>query len=238
MLNSLLELPGRAEDLFARRFFGREHFIVLRDHPIAYGRVPKAANSTVKHMLTRLLSVRDRNVSPDSYWKNHHLGEASMVRTRDAARLPENVLVFTFVRNPLERLCSFQDNKIADPNAGLPEVARKMGLDKAMDFRRVVEIICDTPVHKMDVHVLPQSEILLYRGALVPRFVGRHETFAEDWQELSRRSLALGGPDLGEPRPRRKERIRGMADYFDAALLAKVKRKYEADFRLFYPELL
>lgn len=238
-LRSILQLPARAEDIIAQRLFGREHFIAFRDHPIVYGRVPKAANSAIKIMLARMLSTQQRRVLSDEFWKNNPLGETSMLRTRDAAALPADRLIFTFVRNPFERMASFYDNKVHDPQAVLPLTAQRMGITKDDTFERVVDIVCDTPSRRMDVHVLPQSDILVYHGALIPRFVGRLENMRTDWQLFRDLVKEKGGPELGEPRPRKSgARKRDIGEYYDERLRRLVARKYEEDFQRFYPDAL
>jgi dermatan 4-sulfotransferase 1 len=238
-LESLLHLPRKAEDLVARRLFGREHFITFSNYSFVYGRVPKAANSTLKIMLARLLSKQHRHVLSDEFWRNNPLGETTMLRTRDAAGLPHDRLVFTFVRNPLDRLASFYDNKVKDPAAVLPVTAQQMGITKQDSFRRVAEIVLDSPPHRMDVHVLPQSDILVHRGQLLPSFVGRVENLRDDLATLRATVLERGGPDIGEPRSKKTSgRPREMGEYYDERLIAAVKRKYEEDFRRFYPDQL
>jgi dermatan 4-sulfotransferase 1 len=240
-VTGLIGTPAQAMEALRRLLWGREHYIAFRDHPIVYGRVPKAANSTIKVMLARLLDGQRRGVSPDNFWKFETGGRTSMLRTRDAARLADERLVFTFVRNPADRLASFYDNKVRDANATLPMAAQKMGITKEDSLARVVDIVCDTPPDRMDVHVLPQSDILVHRGRLVPGFVGRYETFADDWEALRQRIIGRFGLDLGEFRkkPTHRIRTRSIEDYYgDAKLLEKVRRRYEQDFRLFYPEEL
>lgn len=238
-VKSILQLRAGAENFIARSLFGREHYIAFRDLPIVYGRVPKAANSAIKIMLARMLSTPHRRVLSDEFWKNNPLGETSMLRTREAAALQGDRLVFTFVRNPFERLASFYDNKVKDPQAFLPLTARRMGITKEDPFARVVEIVCDTPPRRMDVHVLPQSDILVYRGRLVPHFVGRLESMRSDWQVLRDLVKDRGGPDLGEPRQRKTStKKRDLADYYDAHLRMLVARRYGEDFRRFYPDAL
>lgn len=230
--------PAQAIEALRRLLWGREHYIAFRDHPIVYGRIPKAANSTIKVMLARLLDGQRRGVSPDNFWKLETGGRTSMLRTRDAARLSGEKLVFSFVRNPMDRLASFYDNKVRDANAYLPMAAQKMGITKEDSLARVVGIVCDTPPDRMDVHVLPQADILVHRGRLVPGFVGRYETFSEDWERLRQQVLGRHGLDLGQFRtkPSHRVRSRSIEDYYgDPKLLEAVRRRYAEDLRLFYP---
>jgi hypothetical protein len=237
----LRELPRLAREFVARRLYGREHYIAFRDHPIVYGRVPKAANTTIKFMLARLLEEKRRGVSPDEFWKYETGGQTYMLRTPEAAQLGADRLVFTFVRDPLARLASFFDNKVRDADAYLPQTARKMGLSKADSFARVVDIVCDTPSAAMDIHVLPQAEILVHKGVLIPSFVGRYETFAEDWDRLRQEILTRGAGDPGEFRPRKRPSRtpnRNLDDYFsEKRLIDAVQKRYAEDFRLFYPDM-
>lgn len=236
--DSIVRLPGLAQEFVLRRLYGRQHYIALRDHPIVYGRVPKAANSTVKIMLAKLLSAPRKRVLSDEFWRDGTQGEATMLRAGEAARLPDDRLVFTFIRNPYTRLASFYDNKVLDPEASLPLTARRMGISKDDSFERVVAIVCDTPVSRMDVHVLPQTEILVHGNAIVPSFVGRVENMRSDWDALRAIVAARGWRDIGELGPRKKGRKRDLDDYYTDTLRTAVRRKYEADFRTFYPEQL
>jgi dermatan 4-sulfotransferase 1 len=237
-LQTLLRLPRRAEQIIKHRFLGREHYIVFRDMPLVYGRVPKAANSTIKIMLARMLAERQKHVLSDEFWRERTDGQTHMLRTGEAAGLPAGPVVFTFVRNPESRLASFYDNKVADPDSVLPQSSQRMGIAKGDSFERVVEIVCDTPTNRMDVHVLPQTDILVHDGRIVPGFVGRVETMRADWDRLRALVQAQGGRDLGELGPRKKGRKRNLDDYYTDRLRAAVRRKYQDDYRWFYPEQL
>ena len=83
------------------------HFILFRDIPLMYARVPKVANSSIKASLCRLLNEEpegDIKTTADKFWKDHTHGETSLITPQQARRLRKTHFSFSFVRNPFDRL--------------------------------------------------------------------------------------------------------------------------------------
>lgn len=240
---ALRRLVGRARSVVRRSLpdgASRPHYVVFRDVPIAYGRVPKAANSSIKRALTRYLpdgeAVRG-DASPDLTWAYGTGGATYMLGTPDAAALEER-FVFSFVRDPFSRTVSYYNDKVVGPS-DLPTAAQRDGVGKGMGFADFLDRLAAMRDEDIDVHLLPQSTILVHEGRLVPSFVGRHETIVRDWRRLRKRLVRAGAPDPG-PLPKRNRRApdgHDLSAYFgDPGLRRLVRERYAADFERFYPD--
>ena len=170
------------------------NFILFKDLPLLYGRVPKVANSSIKAALSRLLKTAPQEgirTTSDSFWKTGTNGETSMLSNHEARMLRGTHFSFSFVRNPFDRLVSAYNNKLLEL-ATIPGRMKAMGLRHSMPFGDFLEVVASTRDDDLDVHLLPQSSILCLNGELIPNFIGHLETMQEDWvklqQELSRRS--------------------------------------------------
>lgn len=218
----------------------RVHYVSFRDVPLAYGRVPKVANTSIKTALLTYVSNGEalrKRASLDAVWREETNGETRMLRTSEAARL-DGVFVFSFIRNPFDRVASFYNDKVTSDTA-LPVVAARDGVVKGMAFGAFLEQLAVMDDRDMDDHLLPQSVILTHAGTVVPQFVGRHERIAEDWTAL-RRALTergLADPGLLPTRNRRAPAGHDLAAYYaDPAHIRMVRERYACDFELFYPD--
>ena len=115
---------------------------------------------------------------------------------------------------------------------------QSMGLTHSMPFASFLEVVAATSNDKLDVHLLPQSQILCLDRQLIPNFVGHLETMEEDWcvleQQLRRERLpGLGA--LPEKNVRRGSNHRDVPRYFeDSGLIRLVTNRYEEDLERFY----
>lgn len=221
------------------------HFICLPGLGLAYARVPKAANSSIRAALARHLppDARPAGLAPrhDLFW--HRLPpEAGRALTRKqfAAQAPRQGLwAFTFVRDPVARLYSAWNNKVienAAPGAGLAA----LGVEHGMSFEAFVACIARSSDAGCDVHVRSQSALLVLRERVLPDFIGHVETLAQDWAQLRAQVQARGGPDLG-PLGQHNRRVGArpeIADTLAPATLAAIRTRYLEDFRRFYPASL
>ena len=147
---------------------------------------------------------------------------------------------FSFVRNPFDRLVSAYNNKILELD-DVPGPMQAMGLKHGMAFSAFLECIATTSDADLDVHLLPQSNILCLDGQLIPSFIGRLETMESDWQQLQRRLRQERLPTLGnlpEKNRRRGDDHSDVSQYFaDPGLVQLVVERYGDDLDLFYGDV-
>ncbi|MEO1001858.1 MAG: sulfotransferase family protein [Cyanobacteria bacterium J06638_7] len=218
-----------------------EHFILFEHIPLIYGRVPKVANSSVKAALTRLLHhAPDEGFrsTADAFWRNGTHGETTMIDGEAALGRRGTHMIFSFVRNPFDRLVSAYNNKLIEID-NIPSTMERMGLERHMPFERFLKVVADTPDEDLDVHLLPQSTILSLNGAPVPCFIGKLEAMTQHWQLLRRRLRQWGLPALG--RLPSKNVRRGfdneLSSYFTTDESIRIAQsRYQLDLELFYPE--
>lgn len=216
------------------------HFILFQRLPLIYARVPKVANTSVKAALTRLLEQPPKEgfrTTTDAFWRKGTNGETTMVDAEAALTHRSTHFIFSFVRNPFDRLVSAYNNKLQE-NDELSTAMQQMGLQQHMPFDAFVKIVADTTDQDLDVHLLPQSRILCADSLPVPGFIGLMEAMDDHWRLLRRRMRQFGLPPLGKL-PTKNVRRGGTADlshYFGKdALIDLALTRYRQDVELFYP---
>ena len=215
------------------------HFILFRDIPLMYARVPKVANSSIKASLCRLLNEEpegDIKTTADKFWKDHTHGETSLITPQQARRLRRTHFSFSFVRNPFDRLVAAYNNKLLEID-DVPRPMKQMGLRHGIPFPQFIDIVCRCNPIELDNHVRPQSDMLLARDILVPKFVGRMEHINEHWQALRKRMKRENLTVLGRL-PRKNIRRKGRGDILErfnsTKLVDAVLERYAQDFEYFY----
>ena len=218
------------------------HFIRMKRHNLLYGRVPKAANSSIKAALCRLLSERPpkgTKTTSDKFWQHETNQETELITLRRARKYRRSHFSFSFVRNPFDRLIAAYNNKVIEIEAP-PLPMQNMGITHGMSFEAFLDVLIETPFKHYDVHVLPQNQLLCIGNQIVPKFVGRVEQINEHWAEL-RDILARRGINVMESLPQKNVRRSdrgGLQDYFNSdALIGKTMQIYGDDVRLFYNDV-
>ena len=215
------------------------HFILFRDIPLMYGRVPKVANSSIKSSLCKLLNQKPDGgikTTADRFWRENTHGETQLITATQARRLRTTHFSFSFVRNPFDRLVAAYNNKILEIE-DVPEPMKQMGLYHSMPFNDFIRLVCQTESDKLDNHVRPQAEILLADKKIVPKFVGRMEHIDIHWRQLRKRMRFEGLPTLGLlPQKNVRRDNRGdILDYFKkTAIIDLVVERYAIDLKRFY----
>ncbi|MCP9928019.1 sulfotransferase family protein [Cyanobium sp. CH-040] len=218
-----------------------EHFIQFERIPLIYGRVPKVANSSVKAALTRLLEQPPEEglrSTADAFWRRGTHGETCMIDAQTALLQRATHLIFSFVRNPFDRLVSAYNNKLVEI-ASVPGAMERMGLERNMPFEHFLEVVAGTDDADLDVHLLPQSTILCIDGVIVPSFIGKLEAMPEHWQVLRRRMRQWGLPALGRLPSKnvRRGSDTDLQPYFNTPRTIELAlERYRLDVELFYPD--
>ena len=218
------------------------HFIRFKQQRLLYGRVPKAANSSIKAAMCRLLPEgppKKTKTSADSFWQHQTQNHTELITPEKARILSINHFSFGFVRNPFDRLVAAYNNKVIEIDEP-PLPMQNMGITHGMPFENFLDVLIDTPFKQFDVHVLPQSQILCIGNKIVPKFVGRIEQIDAHWSEL-RATLARRGINVMKSLPqknvRRSDR-NGLESYFNSdSMIEKTFKIYGDDIRLFYSDV-
>ncbi|MEM8751548.1 MAG: sulfotransferase family 2 domain-containing protein [Pseudomonadota bacterium] len=214
------------------------HFVAIPAIGLAYGRIPKAANSMLKRQIARAAGIEA--LFPNGYSKDRDWAAAAphayLVSAAELRRRWPDMFVFTFVREPMSRLASCYRSKVE--RKGRPPKRRPLeGMGPETPFDAFVEHVARRPDRRANVHYRGQASMLAPGGRLAPDFVGRFETLREDWARLQEALAARGGPALPALPPRRRALpIADPGEYFrgDGRLVDLARRRFADDYRTFY----
>lgn len=218
------------------------HFIHFKKQKLLYGRVPKVANTSIKHALCSLLvetPTEGMKTTSDRFWREFTNNETELLSPLQARKLRKTHFSFTFVRNPFDRLVAAYNNKVIEIDHP-PRPMQKMGIHHGMSFHDFVDIIVNNKPENFDVHIMPQATILCSGSQLVPKFVGRMEEMTSHWRYL-RKSMNRNGIKIRKTLPHKNSRRsekKSLHDYFESKdLILKVADLYRDDINIFYPDV-
>ncbi len=197
----------------------------------------------IKRLLARAAGLEDlfgdQPVSRDRNWATK-APHAYFLTASEARRSFPDLLLFSFVREPLSRLASCYRSKIVRPNM-MHDSLRREGLGKGTTFPQFVRHVCRRSDWRSNIHYRSQAHILRGAGGLAPDFIGRVEQMEQDWRRLSDVLNERGNAPL-PPLPRRKASVKDAqmksGDLFegDEDLMDQARRRYASDIALFYNE--
>ncbi|GHF11030.1 hypothetical protein GCM10017044_00900 [Kordiimonas sediminis] len=213
---------------------------MLPHHNIAYARIPKAANSSVKHALHDFLFGHEATIDGgrrDRFWYQHPSGLADMMSYGALKQKHPDAFIFSFVRNPYSQTVSCYHEKIVKRRKyGLINSFRDSGFTPEMTFRDFVDHIATIPDEVADVHFKSQASMLTVKGKSTCDFIGKTETMDKDWAHLQATISGKSGHHLPNIRTIHQQADRPKPrDLYNDYLITKVRERYDNDFRLFYP---
>lgn len=217
------------------------HFLAVPSLRLAYGRIPKVANTAIRTVLARHVErVPGCDLPPntDRFWTGAGAVGTAMLTAGELERDHPELFVFSFVRNPFDRLVSCWSDMIRDPQELLPALAA-LGFAPRMTFPDFVERVAGIPDEQADLHFRSQASMLSLDGVPVPDFVGCYESLDRDWATVRTRVLDLAHIDLGllpQINVRRRDRSDVPVRFAESGLADLVRTRYADDFRLFYPD--
>jgi dermatan 4-sulfotransferase 1 len=139
-------------------------------------------------------------------------------------------LVFAFVRHPLARLYSSYVNKLVDQERrGRRNIFSCNDIPFGISFEEFVERVCALPDRECERHIRSQAWFLSDAEGVVPTFLGKMETFNDDWERL-RQSL----PFLGTVRHiNRGSHCQDYRQFYTPRMVQLAQSRFERDFKLF-----
>ncbi|MEW9837696.1 sulfotransferase family 2 domain-containing protein [Mesorhizobium sp. ZMM04-4] len=216
--------------------FGQPKFdtwtLLFPQHRIAYVPIPKAANSSIRAELLRLIGEKPEMIGHvqqfDGFDKQQFLNCRHL--------LTPDWFVFTVVRNPYSRAASAYLDKVVSRE--LPFNALKsMGIRKSDSFERFLRMIRLWPTAALNDHVMPQARLLSHPLQLPNLRVFRVEALQADWPKIVEGIEKASGVRL-QPLERRNRTAaetpwQSLINDRSASL---IRRIYAGDFRQFsYP---
>jgi len=203
---------------------------ISRRFNLAYVNNAKVACSTIKLSLQRA-EVNDLAFSPEG--SVHNFASSPLLTwpevAMDGGPLSDRY-VFSFVRNPYDRLRSAYLNKIVTGQKnGKPRVDAGFGSDECPDFGSFVESISKIPPRLHNPHWRPQV-INLSLGKITYDFIGRLEHFDTDWARLCAQT---GLPRMIHVAGRRTRSAATESVRFTPSICALIEHAYTSDFAVF-----
>lgn len=212
-----------------------------------YARVPKVANSSIKHLIYGMEQapgaqpIRDDLIHDINYGpvvRPAMLGLASPILHE--ALFADDFFRFTFVRNPYAKaLSNYLDRYMAQHSTVRRQVNRiavaqgwVSDPEAEVDFSTFLRSIAEMDARKMDIHISPQSTQVL-SDLISYHYIGGFETLGEDMAWLANRIWQKPQIDLGFKSPSRTNATLRLKDSYGAQDIALVNRIYAKDFEAF-----
>ena len=189
-----------------------------------YIAIPKVANTSLKSELI-FLETGQRVEDPHA----PNLDIATLTPARVTASVRKRNFIFTFVRNPWDRIVSLWADKCGEKaNVDLT----RWGIQPGMPFDAFVDRICVFPDESSQIHFQSQTFLLMHRGYLLPSYIGRFETFKRDWYHV-KRSLRIDQAGRSQDLPHLiASEHKPYHDYYTQQLAAKIAARYSSDIAL------
>jgi len=204
------------------------------DSGFGYIQIPKVATRSTQLCLANYY-VEQKNISKPLEWNSEAIREiedktAFHTTQKQIFEISKDTFIFAFVRNPYDRLYSAYKNKVLQPlESGAKNILINHGITLGMSFESFVDIVCDIPDENIDRHLRSQSWFLTHERNLIPSYIGRLESFDEDWAVLSNR---FGLPAPSHKNSTKKSNYSSFLEGFSPELKKKVYKRYEQDFMI------
>ena len=204
--------------------------IVLDSYAAVYIPIPKVACTSLKTAVSSILEM-EGDVHFEKLFRE--------VANHEIRATCSDHYIFTFVRNPWDRLLSCYLSKI-DPREedcdywhnGVEFNFWKYGdtFDGGMSFEAFVRATAQIPDEEADIHFSSQyRHITAAHGSLIPDFIGRFESLADDFSRVLAR---LDLTKMSLPHQMKTEHQHYSAYYTDETR-ALVRGRYATDIELF-----
>ena len=208
---------------------------LLKEKKIGYVQIPKVATRSIRAALAKqILEEQGINVGYDEL-DSQKIKEVESYSTVRLERTKMNSLrdeyfVFSFIRNPYDRLYSCYKNKVLAPlTNNKRNVLAKHGIELGISFEEFVERVAAIPDTQADRHIRSQNWFVSNKGELTVDFLGRLDEFEVDWTMLSDR-FQLPTPPVRNTSFREGNQV---VSPYNARTLSLVQNRYARDIELY-----
>jgi hypothetical protein len=197
--------------------------------------VPKVATQSFKKIFTdyyyKIHSDQRFNREKNNKWGFPF----KRVSKSQADILSDDVFIFSFVRNPYERILSCYLDKIKNPKNYLGFLRYGNRFYKEMNFEDFLEEVNKIPDAEADKHFRSQYTFLKNKDDLIPDFVGRLGNFSCDFQKVLDR---IGTDQLETAHTNKSNSKKNKRSiYFTTYAKELIWERYKEDFLYFeYPK--
>jgi hypothetical protein len=193
---------------------------------------PKVGCSTIKTSLWK--GVRGK--APSKQEQVHVLEGSPFENEMAEPAIMQRAFVFTFVRNPFQRLVSAYLNKVElRADTVWHGFATKRGLDPEapVSFDEFVEIITNSPPEQNDPHWRPQHLNALY-PLVTPNLVAELESLNDLLPGIMTRLFGPNAPQMAQQTSHKTAAKQSWRSYFgDAGTVARARQFFVGDFEAF-----
>ena len=160
-----------------------ENVYYCRELNLVYMKNPKVACSTINRSVW---ATFDKKENVNTLKGNPHVRDNTAFQ-RNVSVIESSPFVFTFFRNPFDRILSAYLDKIVeprDPNVWLPFCKQNnLRENEKLSFFEFLKLIQKTSIYDLDPHFMPQT---LTTGYFILNFdfVGKFESFNNDFHRL------------------------------------------------------
>lgn len=228
---TMLSLRDIRKNLKIRR--EKPQIWLLEKERIGYIQIPKVATRSIQHALVRHLisdpAIKDSAIDKKLIKMTEPQHSAHMSLGRIRRDIKNKYFLFSFVRNPVTRIYSCYKNKVLDQRTtGGRNILSNHGIHLEMDFPAFVDTIIQIPDRKIDRHLRSLAWFLSDAEGLVVDYVGKLETFRDDWEYL-RSQYGLQIPTHHN----KSSRAQKMSTVCSKTTLEKIIGRYSRDIELF-----
>lgn len=188
--------------------------MVVKELRLAFIPIPKTGTTSIKKALS--------DIPSDDLSEIHF----SLPTMSSSVARKKGYFIFTFVRNPFDRIVSVWADRLAYRYPGETRLAlRRTGFKAGMKFGPFVRQLEEIGL-EVDPHLKRQVDFLFANGKLQADFVGRFERMGDDW-----RRLQMMFPSLPDLLVLNKSNHGAYRDHYGGDTRDRVKALYDEDWR-------
>lgn len=200
-----------------------------------YIETPKTACSTIKKTLQKIEIEGTKEVlDNDVHNKRMSPLKSPLQLEKPLSYYLDSYTKFGFVRNPYTRLLSCYLDKIVGPKWEKRFRLPQLGFDPEVElsFIQFLSAVKNQNVHDMDIHWLPQSEILA-KDKIDLDFIGKQEYFTQDFSNILSHLFGNKKIEITSVRGHSVSATKKLKKYLSKRAIQLIQEIYYNDFKTF-----